>query len=373
MIKPLPQILIVDDIPTNLQLVAAVLDGLPYQLYFANSGADALKQIQQTRFDLVLLDIMMPEMDGLEVAQRIKSDPATVDLPIIFLTAQDDEDHLVEGFNIGASDYVTKPFSPSELISRMKTQLALKQARDELKHRNQELAEALQMKNKLLSIASHDLKTPLGAVEGFAQLMKRLQVIQEDKTASEMLSYILRAVARMQNLIRELLDTAALEMGKIDLKRELISPDMLLREVIQDYRPLAESKHQRIEAQLQSKCLLEADSHRLKQIFDNLISNALKYSPENAEISIVTYETSRKWEMHIKDQGPGFSEDDQQKLFGYFQKLSARPTGGENSTGIGLAIVKQIVELHQGSIRLARTSSEGSLFVVCLPQNHGAV
>ncbi len=361
-------ILIVDDVPTNIQLVASILAPFDYELSFANSGHDALAQIAETSFDLILLDVMMPGLDGLEVATRLKENELTRHIPIVFLTAKSDEDSIVEGFMVGAADYVTKPFNPAELVARVQTHLALKQARDQLHHRNLELAEAIQMKNRLLSIASHDLKNPLSAVNGFASMLERNPAVQKEKDLVDMVSFISRAARRMNTLISELLDTAALEMGKMDLKRSPCDPLQLLREVILDNSNQAETKEQAVSLS-GSPILIEADSRRLKQVFDNLVSNAIKYSPKGANIAVVLSETDSSVEARVTDQGPGFSDEDKDKLFGYFQRLSARPTGGEVSTGVGLAIVKQIVDLHHGEIMLEKTSEQGSTFLVRLPKS----
>lgn len=360
-------ILIVDDVPTNIQLVASILAPFDYELSFANSGQDALNQIEETSFDLILLDIMMPGMDGLEVGRRLKAHENTRDIPIIFLTAKSDEDSIIDGFEVGAADYVTKPFNPAELVARVQTHLKLKHTQDKLRRRNQELAEAIQMKNRLLSIASHDLKNPLSAVNGFATMLERNKVVQGNQDAADMVQFISRAAQRMMNLITELLDTAAIEMGKMDLKLANCDILQLLRSIINENTILAHKKEQSLNLNGSAE-IIQADGKRLKQVFDNLISNAIKYSPKGAQIQVSLQQTPSHTEIRVQDQGPGFSEADQQKLFGYFQRLSARPTGGEGSTGIGLAIVKQIVELHQGEIRLEKTSDQGSTFLVRLPR-----
>jgi two-component system sensor histidine kinase/response regulator len=360
-------ILIVDDTATNIQLVAALLDPMGYELSFANSGADALEQVKETKFDLILLDIMMPEMDGIEVARRLKTDPDYRNIPIIFLTAKSDDDSLVEGFEVGAADYVTKPFSPPELIARVQTHLELKRTQDQLRQNNRELAEAMQMKNRLLGIASHDLKNPLSAISGFANMLERNTTVQSSQELTDMVHFITRASNRMMELISELLDTAALEMGKMKLNLKTCFPTYLLNQSIQENSFNAEKKSQELVFNGTNSEQLVADSKRLKQVFDNIISNAIKYSPKNAKIQISLEKNADYLEFRVSDQGPGFSQEDQEKLFGYFQRLSARPTDHESSTGVGLAIVKQIVDLHQGQILLEKTTSEGSTFLVTLP------
>lgn len=362
-----PRILIVDDVPTNIQLVASILSTEAYDLSFANSGKDALLQISETAFDLILLDIMMPELDGLTVAARLKKNPRTARIPIIFLTAKTDEESIVQGFEVGAADYLTKPFNPSELKSRVKTHVALKMHEDVLQRRNEELAEAIDIKNKILSVASHDLKNPLSSILGFSQLMSQYPAVQKDPDMSEMIDFISKAAERMESLITELLDTAALEMGRMILNKKNCNPQQLLSKIIAEKQSTAQKKQQTLIFNPGEDRSCQADPSRLKQVFENLISNALKYSPRGARIEVRSGIQGNYWCVEVADQGPGFSESDLSRLYGYFQRLSARPTGGESSTGVGLAVVKQIVDLHQGSIRLSRNTPQGSTFEFCLP------
>lgn len=365
--KALPHILVVDDVSTNIRLVTSILAEQPYELSFATSGEDALQQIQAEAFDLVLLDLMMPGLSGLEVARQLKQDARYASIPVVFITARSDEDAILEAFEAGAADYVTKPFLASELLARVQTQLNLKETRDQLQERNQELNQNVQLKNQLLSIASHDLKNPLSVINGFAQLLQNRPGVQADPDAREMLKYISQAALRMNHLIEELLDTAALELGKMTLRCETISLAPIMEKLLKGFqRPLA-TKRQLLACQGDFEARLWGDAARIEQVIENLISNAIKYSPEGAQLSVDLKTTSDQLELRVHDQGPGFSAEDQQHLFGYFQRLSAQPTGGEVSTGVGLALVKQIVELHGGQIVLERTSDKGSTFLVRLP------
>lgn len=362
-------ILIVDDVPANIQLVASILAEQNYELSFATSGPDALEQVQETLFDLILLDYMMPEMDGLSVARQLKASPQTRDIPIIFLTAKTDEESVVAGFSVGASDYVTKPFNASELLARVQTHLHLKYTRDTLQKRNQELQEAIQIKNRFLSIASHDLKNPLGVVMGFASILAKYPAIAEDKELAEIVETLQRASTHMFELVTELLDTAALELGRIELQFSRVPLLMLVQQVVSHYTPQAQSKQQKLilTESAHPALAVKGDFNRLKQVVDNLLNNAIKYSPLSAQIEVSVYQRGDVACVGVKDQGPGFSAEDRQRMYGYFQRLSALPTAGETSTGVGLAIVKQIVDLHGGQILLKTEPGQGSEFTVELP------
>ena len=266
-----------------------------------------------------------------------------------------------------AADYLTKPFNPAELQSRVKTHVALKMHEDALTQRNLELAEAVQVKNRILSVASHDLRNPLSSILGFAQLLAQYPPVKDDPESLDMVGYISRAAGRMETLITELLDTAALEMGRIDLKMKQCSPDQVLHKSVQEQQLSAAKKQQQLHIKGSVEAVCHADPNRLKQVFENILSNAIKYSPPGSRIEIQSYVQGKHWYVDIKDQGPGFSREDLKNLYGFFQRLSARPTAGESSTGVGLAIVKQIVELHGGEVKLKANSATGSTFCVSLP------
>ncbi|MBF2054995.1 MAG: hybrid sensor histidine kinase/response regulator [Candidatus Sericytochromatia bacterium] len=365
--KFLPHILVVDDVATNIRLVASILAEQSYELSFATSGKDALQQIQAQAFDLILLDLMMPGLSGLDVTRQLKQDERYASVPIVFITARSDEGAILEAFEAGAADYVTKPFLASELLARVQTQLNLKETRDQLQERNQELNQNVQLKNQLLSIASHDLKNPLSVINGFAQLLQNRPGIQTDPDAREMLKYISQAALRMNNLIEELLDTAALELGKMTLRCETMSLAPIMEKLLKGFQQPLAKKRQQLACQGDFETRIWGDPARIEQVIENLISNAIKYSPEEAQLRVDVQNREGWLELRVHDQGPGFSAEDQSRLFGYFQRLSAQPTGGEVSTGVGLAVVKQIVELHAGEILLEKTSQKGSTFLVRLP------
>ncbi|MGE3727943.1 MAG: response regulator, partial [Candidatus Sericytochromatia bacterium] len=305
-------ILIVDDVPANIQLVASLLADQDYELSFATSGQDALAQVQETAFDLILLDFMMPGMDGIEVAEQLKQNPKTRDIPIIFLTAKTDEESVIAGFRAGAADYVTKPFNSSELLARVQTHLQLKYSRDALHKRNQELQEAIEMKNRFLSIASHDLKNPLGVVMGFSSILSQESAITENTELSEIVETLQKASTRMFELVTELLDTAALEMGKIELHLSRVPLALLVQQSVAQYLPQAQAKLQQVQVEIAEgpPLLVLGDFSRLKQVLDNLISNAIKYAPPATLIELSVSQMGQRARVLVKDQGPGFSAED---------------------------------------------------------------
>ncbi len=244
----------------------------------------------------------------------------------------------------------------------------------ELAHINRELRDANQLKSELLSIAAHDLKNPLQSILGFAQLLQEDAPIQSVSQAAEVIK---RASERMLKLIGELLESAAIDAGRLELHRQLMDFSALAEVAIEQNISQARAKSQRIQAAFASNLIVHIDQERMKEVLDNLVSNAIKYSPHNTTITVTTeravyrgasggaHEVAR---LIVKDEGQGLDQDDLKKMFGRFQRLSAKPTGGESSTGLGLSIVKQLVDLHGGRVWAeSEGRGKGSAFFVELP------
>jgi signal transduction histidine kinase len=242
---------------------------------------------------------------------------------------------------------------------------------DELLEKNGKLAEANAFKMEMLSVAAHDLKNPLSGILGLTGILQDDANIEE-KNKKEILTQIMHSTESMVKLISNVLDTTALDMGKIQLRPYWFDATFTVRTLLQEYFFLADAKKQRIESVVPETYLLYSDEQRLRQVMDNLLSNALKYSPYGSivHVSLASKagKTGEVLEFRVKDPGPGLSDEDKTKLFRHFQRLSARPTGGESSTGVGLAIVKQIVDAHDGgSIRVESVLGEGAEFIVEIP------
>jgi signal transduction histidine kinase/ligand-binding sensor domain-containing protein len=247
-------------------------------------------------------------------------------------------------------------------------------ANDELIKTNAALKEANSFKTRMISIVSHDLKNPLGSMLGLAKMLESDIENQEQRSMAHDMGEL---ASQMLGLVKDLLDSAAIETGKIDIEKSYIDIGEIITAIVWQYRSIAEKKEQSISLAVEASCLVDGDQRRLRQVFENLISNAVKYSPIGKTIW-VTVENCPKTSsiassaqscvrISIRDEGPGFTEDDKRKAFGHFQKLSAKPTGGESSSGVGLAIVKQITELHGGRVWIESIVGNGATFVVELP------
>ena len=354
------RVLVVDDVVQNLQVVGTMLRNEGHDVMPAGSGAQALERVRARRPDLILLDLMMPEMDGLEVCRRLKADAATREIPVVFLTASNEMEHLVKGFEAGAVDYVTKPFNGPELLARVRTHLELKHARQRLREMNDE-------KNEFMGIVAHDLKNPLGAIQGYAEMILEETGVPAGEVG-DCAGRIRETARRMTEMVQQLLDANRIECGEMKLAPAPADLSALVRSVVEGYRPRANAKQQTLVLQGDNVvCPAVVDSQVTVQVLENLVSNAVKYSPPGKTIAVRLMRESAAIRCAVRDEGPGLSAEDQKKLFGKFARLSAKPTGGEHSTGLGLSIVKKMVEAMGGRVWCESEPGHGAMFAVEFP------
>jgi two-component system sensor histidine kinase/response regulator len=352
-------ILVVDDQPANIQIIGAVLGKLGCEIIPAADGATALKRVALRMPDLILLDLLMPRMDGCEVCRQLKANPEWKDIPVIFLSAADDKDLIVRALDSGGVDYLTKPFNQSELISRVRTQLALKTARDRLK----QLAED---KDELLGILAHDLKNYLGGIHMSAELMSGQIKRFNDDRLTQLSDNMLRSSGLAMAFVKEFLANAATDHG-FTFKPTTLSLTELATAAVQQYEETARQKKIGIQTDFPAEeALALADFSALDQVLDNLISNALKFSPVGKQIFVSIRLTENHAECVIRDEGPGFTAEDKIKMFRRYGRLSARPTGGEPSTGLGLSIVRKLVLGMGGELFCDSVPEQGATFTIRL-------
>ena len=236
----------------------------------------------------------------------------------------------------------------------------------ELEKLNKSLHEATRVRSEFLSIAAHDLKNPLATIRGFAEMIHRES--QPDSTHRQYAEFIENSSERMVNLIEDLLFTSALQSGKLKLEKEPLDLGELAYEVVEGNKPQAEKKSQQLAFTNAENCIIEGDRRRMFQVIDNLVSNAIKYSPKKKTIWITLTMGGKTARFDVRDEGQGLSDTDKQKLFKTFVKLSAKPTAGESSSGLGLSVVRKIVELHGGTV-LAESigQGQGSTFSFVIP------
>lgn len=355
---PAARILVVDDQETNLRVLGDMMGHLGFDIVPALDGEQALRRLGSRPVDLILLDLLMPGLDGFEVCRRIRANVAWTDIPIIFLSAADDKSLIVRALETGGVDYITKPFNAAELLSRVRTHLALKTARDRLR----QLAED---KDELLGILAHDLKNHLGGMLMSVQLLNEKAQSINDARFQRMGANILRASDQMLSFVKEFLANSEADHGRPLKFQPVCIPDVA-EAVVQRHAEHARLKDIKlIHEQSGEAALVDADRAALEQVLDNLVSNALKFSPPGKTVRVLVGPAADgRGEVRIADEGPGFTEQDKQQIFRRYRRLSARPTAGEPSTGLGLSIVKKLVQDMRGDIRLESEPDRGATFIL---------
>ncbi len=367
-------ILIVDDLPTFIQLASGILKTAGYNVFFATSGEAALKRIEQIHIDLILLDVLMPEMDGYEVCRRIRQHPIHHDIPILFLTAQTEVEDIVHGFEAGGQDYINKPFNSSELLSRVENHLWLKhsvdQLKDEIENRKQiqaELETANRSKDKLFSIVAHDLNNP------FTTLMWSIDLLKSslDNISPEDLNFFVDqlhiSINRIYELNKNLLSWARTQSSRIEVKAQNLSLDQLIDENIHLVTEMAEKKQISIIRENSCRESVYADKELLNTVIRNLLTNGLKFTKSGGKITLKAEKEKQGVTLEIRDTGVGMPPEKVEKLFQVGEKQSTYGTDNETGTGLGLILAKEFIELMGGSIYVESKEGEGTAFFITIP------
>lgn len=354
------KILIVDDIPKNIQVVSNILKSEGYQMTFARSGKSALEKLGQIDFDLVLLDIMMPEMDGFETCNEIKSSEKTKDLPVIFLTAKSDANSIVKGLEIGAVDYINKPFHHAELKARVKTHLQVKQMRENL-------AEVNATKDKFFSIIAHDLRNPFNHLLGFSELLIDRFDTLDDHRKQEFIGNIYSSLQHMFRLLENLLSWSRLQLGTIEWDPSPIELSSLVKETMELLENQAGSKQINLESRHSEKLMVFGDPNMLETVLRNLISNALKFTKEKGTVWVDAEVSEGIATIAVNDTGIGMPPDIVAELFRIDATFSQPGTNEERGTGLGLILCKEFVEKNGGEIWVESVENKGSKFSFTIP------
>ncbi|MBI5768829.1 MAG: hybrid sensor histidine kinase/response regulator [Verrucomicrobia bacterium] len=364
------KVLVVDDDRMNLRILAGILRGEGYALIEGDSGERAMQLYAESSPDLVLLDVMLPGIDGFETCRRLKKAYGDDCAPVIFITAKNESDDVVEGLGAGGADYLPKPFKAKEVLARIRSHLQNRLLVEQQRSLVDQLSRANAAKNKFLGMAAHDLRNPLASIRGLAEFLRDgvagpLTVDQKDLIAT-----IHSASQSMLELVNELLDVATIEAGELKLQLEAQNlADVIAKSVSLTNLEAAKKQTRAHFTPAGPGPVLMIDAAKIRQVIDNLLSNAVKYSPPGSEIAVqLSTDASRgTCSFAVQDQGPGIPAGERDKLFKDFSRLSVRPTGGEKSTGLGLAICRKIVEAHRGTITAENLPSRGCEFRVTVP------
>ena len=363
------KILIVDDDRLNIRILGGILRGEGYVLADAISGETALERYATFQPDLVLLDVMMPGIDGFETCRQLNKTYGDTCAPVIFITAKNESDDVVEGLGAGGVDYLPKPFKAKEVLARLRSHLQNRILSEQRKQLVDQLSKANAAKNRFLGMAAHDLRNPLASIRGLAEFLREGAVGPLNADQVDLLNTIHAASQSMLELVNELLDVATIESGELKLRLEAQNLSEVIAKSVAMMNIEAAKKNTTVSFDPHGlNPVIMLDGAKMRQVIDNLLSNAVKYSPPGSAITvnIQSNPTSRTCSFAVQDQGPGIPDSERDKLFKDFSRLSNLPTAGEKSTGLGLAICRKIVEAHHGSITAENLPSRGCEFRVSL-------
>lgn len=352
----IPDILLVDDTPEDIEAAVALFRENSYRVRIATKASTALKLLEQQAPDIILLDIYMPEMDGFQLCQTIKSHAQFTSIPIIFLTSSNDENSIKKGFALGAQDYVVKPFNLSELLARVETHVKLKQ-------QSESLIEAYEELDSFCYTVAHDLKAPLLSIGKLLEYLALDYSDKLDQDGLELLSHIKDKGNEVLTIIDHLLEFS--RMCEMPLAGELINLEKL---ILQVFNELKEQQGPRqIELILNSLPEIYGDPFMIKLLLTNVVSNAIKYTGgrDAAVIEASSQEHGNEYIISIKDNGIGFDMRYTSRLFKVFQRLHSQ--NEFPGSGVGLAICQRILKRHGGRAWLIGDPDNGATFYFAYP------
>lgn len=362
------KILIVDDVMSNVLLLKVLLTNEKFAIATASNGRQALEQVEKENPDLVLLDVMMPDMSGFEVAQHLKSNPNTADIPIIFLTALNSTADIVKGFQVGANDFISKPFNKEELIIRVTHQISLVAAKRLILSKTEELQRTIAGRDKLYSVIAHDLRSPMGSIKMVLNML--ILNLLSEKIGAEMYELLTMANQTTEDvfsLLDNLLKWTKSQIGKLNVVYQDVDLVEVTDGVIEIFSMVASLKKIRIREMKPEKMMVNADIDMLKTVVRNLLSNAIKFSKENSEVLVKMEEVDGMAVVSVQDYGCGISEEGQKKLLHTDTHFSTFGTNNEEGSGLGLLLCKDFVVKNGGKLWFTSKEGEGSIFSFSIP------
>lgn len=370
-------VLIVDDEEKNLLLLRGLLHNFPYNLVEAQSGAEALEKVKEAAPDIVLLDVMMPGMDGFEVCRRLKQGEGY--LPILMITSLNDRDSRLKGIESGADDFLSKPIDSTEVELKIRNFLRTKNLYDKLEKSYQELKELEEMKDNLSAFIVHDLRNPVAGTKGYLDLLSKSKNLKDQDLSD--VGKAKQNVDVMIAMISSLLDITKMESNEMKISPEIGGLGEITTSAVRAVEPLLREKSIHLLDKTQGvRTQVRVQKDLIERVVHNLLSNAVRFTPKEGKITI----ESRPDEqvgfivVSISDNGMGIPEEYRQKIFDKFATVEMKRSGSRSSTGLGLTFCKLAVELHGGKIWVEANEDGGSTFKFKLPlsensqrNNHG--
>lgn len=361
------KVLIVDDVVSNVLLLKILLANEKFQVCTASNGKDCIEISRKEHPDLILLDVMMPDLNGFDTAVILKKGEDTKDIPIIFLTALNTPQDLVHGFQVGASDFLTKPFNKEELVMRVTQQISLVAAKRIIEQQNQELRATLNNRDKMYSVIAHDLRSPMASIRMVLNLV--VASISPETVGEEiynLLDQANRESEEVHDLLDNLLKWTKSQTGRLNVVKQELELNDIIPGVVEIFDNIAATKHIKLELKSESDSLkVEADNDMLKTVVRNFLSNAIKFSPADSTIEITMTKENEFAKVSVRDHGVGIASD---RLDSIFHKgETTYGTGGEEGSGLGLQLCQDFARKNGGDCTVESVEGEGSTFSVLIP------
>ncbi|TVR49709.1 MAG: sensor histidine kinase [Puniceicoccaceae bacterium] len=339
-----------------------------FEIAIAETGEEALVRFEEFQPDLILLDVMLPGIDGYETCRRLHQTHGPEAATVIFLTGKSRPEDVVAGLDAGGVDYLSKPFSPREALARIRTHLSIREQAEKQQALIDQLSRANEAKNRFLGMAAHDLRNPLASVRNLAEFLSDQTLGPLTPDQASLVQTIRETSHGMLGLVNELLDFSAIEAGVLHLNPAPTPLADLVDHAVRLASMEAAKKGTSIRIVAgDDQSTIMADPSKVTQVIDNLLSNAVKYSPPGSEITVEIQSSATGYTLAVSDEGPGIPPAEFDRLFQDYSRLSTKPTGGEKSTGLGLAICRKIIEAHHGEISAENLPGRGCQFRFTLP------
>ena len=361
------KILIVDDVVSNVLLLKILLTNEKFQVCTANNGTTCIEQAKKEHPDLILLDVMMPDISGFDTAVILKKDDETKDIPIIFLTALNTPADLVHGFKVGASDFLTKPFNKEELVMRVMQQISLVAAKRIIEQQNAELRATLSNRDKMYSVIAHDLRSPMASIRMVLNLV--VASTSPDLVGPELYELLDKANKESEDvhdLLDNLLKWTKSQTGRLNVVIQDLDLNDIIPGVVDIFEMIAQTKRIKLDLQMgETPLVVTADNDMLKTVVRNFLSNAIKFSPEDSSIEIIMTKEGDFAKVSVRDHGVGIAAERLGSIF--HRGETTYGTGGEEGSGLGLQLCQDFARKIGGDCTVESVEGEGSTFSVLIP------
>jgi two-component system, sensor histidine kinase and response regulator len=356
------KILIVDDEPILRETLHALLIEDLYDFCFGSNGEEGISQAESAQPDVILLDVMMPGMDGFEACQFLKNNPLTSQIPIILVTALDSSEDISRGLDSGADEFITKPPDRRELKARVRSMLRIKHQYDDLKN-------TLKLREDLANLIVHDMRSPLNIIIGHGEMLLNAPGLSE--ALVRRVDKINEQAEKLNKFIDEMLMIARMEQGKIFLNRNLANINQIVEHVVAEHSVIAEARRLKLVVEMPPLiCHAQVDERLVARVLDNLLSNAFKFSPSLSTVSVrmtlVEHAAQSFIRLQVIDQGPGISDDYKAEIFDKFKVVQLKKAG-VSQVGLGLFFCRMVIEAHEGHIWVEDNIPLGSIFNFEIP------